>query len=95
MTRTSVSPAATIASPMGNSRPGGMSIALICGMAFGKTCLQIAHACQLRRGNRIKSGILNAFAVGMTALTTMASASTSDSPRGTNSTEILIMPLLP
>src|SRR5580658_4827976 len=53
----------------------------------------IAHAPQLRSGKCIRSGMLKAFAAGMTDRTVTASEYTWPSPRGTNSTETLMVSL--
>src|SRR5271154_3215253 len=90
MTSTSDNPISRIVRARGISSPGGMSIARICGIEAGMSLLVMAHASQLRRENRERSGMLNASASGNTARTVVASVSTSAELRGTSSTEILI-----
>ena len=89
MTSTSDNPDSRIVRAKGTSSPGGMSIARICGIE-GISLLVRAHASQLRRENRERSGMLKALASGMTARTVVASVSKSEELRGTSSTEILI-----
>ena len=89
MTSTSDNPDSRIVRAKGTSSPGGMSIARICGID-GISLLVRAHASQLRRENRERSGMLKAVASGITARTVVASVSRSVELRGTSSTEILI-----
>lgn len=51
------------------------------------------QASQLRSGNRMRSGMLSALAWGMTERIVRASATSSASPRGISSTEILMQAL--
>ena len=90
ITNTSERPEARMASAIGRSPTGGMSMALMCGMEAGRILLATAQASQLRSGKRMRSGILNALTSGIAAWTKHASAYTSASLRGTSSTEILM-----
>src|SRR4051812_1557397 len=67
-----------------------MSMARMCGMDAGRIVLVTLQASQLRSGKRIRSGMLKALACGMTDRTAFASPSSSASPLGISSTEILI-----